>query len=258
MNDRTYTYLEIRGLLDRWYAGETTPDDERRLAGLLASAGSDLPADLAAESALFAEMTQLKSEETSVPEDFDRRIDSALEREMSGAAGFETALRRHRLVAGIAGAAAVCAVVAGVFLHMPRAGAPEGIASSVSPKIERILNDTAAAVEAMAVTPQAEIKPETLASVDNVRKHKSVKSRKAVVKKSTDEEEYDETVAEDDFLDPEERERLLAANYRIVENEAEADMIISSVFDRMESRVSREGMMISNICERYSAQISDL
>ena len=148
--------------------------------------------------------------------------------------------------------------MAGVFLHMPRAGAPKGIASSVSPKIERILNDTAAAVEAMAVTPQAEIKPETLASVDNVRKHKSVKSRKAVVKKSTDEEEYEETVGEDDFLDPEERERLLAANYRIVENEAEADMIISSVFDRMESRVSREGMMISNICERYSAQISDL
>lgn len=258
MNDRTYTYLEIRGLLDRWYAGETTPDDERRLAGLLASAGSDLRADLAAESALFAEMTQLKAEEAPVPEDLDRRIDSALEREMKGAAGFGTASRRRRLVAGIAGAAAVCAVVAGVFLHMPRTGTPEGIASSVSPKIERILNDTAAAVEAMAVAPQAEIKPETLASVLNVRKHKSVKSRKAVVKKSTVEEEYDEAVADDDFLDPEERERLLAANYRIVENEAEADMIISSVFDRMESRVSREGMMISNICEQYSAQISDL
>lgn len=257
MNDRTYTYLEIRGLLDRWYAGETTPDDERRLAGLLASAGTDLPADLAADSALFAELTQLKTEETPVPGELDRRIDSAIEREMSGAAGFGKAVRR-RIAAGIAGAAAVCAVVAGVFLHIPQTDAPERIASSISPKIERILNDTAAAVGAMAVAPQAEIKPETLASVENIRKYKVSKRRKAVVKKSMADEEYDEAVAEDDFLDPEERERLLAANFRIVESEAEADMIISSVFDRMESRVSREGIMISNICEQYSAQTSDL
>lgn len=258
MNDITYTYLEIRGLLDRWYAGETTPDDERRLAGLLAAAGAELPADLAADSVLFTEMTQLKSEEMPVPADLDRRIDSAIEREMSGAAGFGKAVRRRRIAADIAGAAAVCAVVAGVFLNMPRTDAPEGIASAVSPKIERILNDTAAAIEAIAVAPQAEIKPETLASVDDVRNHKNVKRRKAVMKKSTVDEEYNEEYDEDDFLDPEERERLLAANYRIVESEAEADMIISSVFDRMESRVSREGMMISNICEQYSAQISDL
>lgn len=258
MNDKTYTYLEIRGLLDRWYAGETTPDDERRLAGLLAAAGTELPADLAADSALFAELTRLKAEETPVPDDLDRRIDSALEREMTGAAGFGKAVRRRRIVAGIAGAAVVCAVVAGVFLHVPHTGAPERFASSVSPKVERILNDTAAAVAAMAVAPQTEIKPETLASVENIRKYKVSKRRKAAVKKSTVDGEYDETDAEDGFLDPEERERLLAANFRIVESEAEADMIISSVFDRMESRVSREGIMISNICEQYSAQTSDL
>lgn len=258
MDDRTYTYLEIRGLLDRWYAGETTPDDERRLAALLAWAGSDLPADLAAERALFTGLSGVRAEETPIPEDLDRRIGSALEREMTGAAGFGTAVRPHRLVAGIAGVAAVCAVVAGVFLHIPNAGAPDRLADTVQPKMEKILADTAAAVEAIAVAPHAEIKPETLASVNDVRKHKNVKRRKAVVKKSTAEEEYDGTEAEDDFLDHEERERLLAANYHIVESEAEADMIISSVFDRMESRMSREEMMIDNICEQYNNQTSRL
>lgn len=105
---------EIRRLLDLYYEGQTTPEEERTLLRFFADAG-DLPADLEPDRELFAALVDETADDCPVPttlhDDIMRRLDS-----LPGAQpGRRTPARVLWL--RIASAAAAIALIATVAVH---------------------------------------------------------------------------------------------------------------------------------------------
>lgn len=69
----TIDILKLQSLLDRYYAGETSADDERQLRELLAH--PDLPAQFEADREMMGHIATLLP-----PEDFEKRISGQIDR----------------------------------------------------------------------------------------------------------------------------------------------------------------------------------
>ena len=80
---------EIDRLLERYYAGQTTEQEEDALLQTLRSA-NDLPADLQAERDLFLSLHKNMVEDVPVPEDLETELTARIDRKAS-------APRRRRL-----------------------------------------------------------------------------------------------------------------------------------------------------------------
>lgn len=80
---------EIDRLLERYYAGQTTEQEEDALLQTLRSA-DDLPADLQAERDLFLSLHKNMMEDVPVPEDLETELTARIDRKAS-------APRRRRL-----------------------------------------------------------------------------------------------------------------------------------------------------------------
>lgn len=129
---------EIRELLARYYEGETSLSDERRLRRLLAET-APLPADLEEERMLFAAIAEASEAEVKAPADLSGRIAEAIAAESRA----EKARKRSRLWRFAAVACAAAASVAAIFItarDAERISVPaqsprvQSVAEAVAPK----------------------------------------------------------------------------------------------------------------------------
>lgn len=104
------TLDDIRILLHKFYAGETSSEEEAELADFF-SASDDLPEDMLADKRLFATLAEMSNAE-DVPEWLEERISSAIDRECSQSRH----LRVKKFKRLLTGAAAVLIVAFGVTL----------------------------------------------------------------------------------------------------------------------------------------------
>lgn len=222
-------YNDIRELLDRWYAGETSPDEQRRLMNFFSEERS-LPDDLEEERALFEALGA--TGEVKMPDKYSDRIDAAMRREMSRKS------LRMRMAYMVTSAAACVALLWGGYSNLLREDAkPVQLADN---KTE--IRQTAAPVvtdDTVTVVHLAPVQSTMIAKAKPVKSRKVVKPEiPAEVTETTELADYEYNGYDDYELPAEERERLIAANYRIVESDEEARAIATTVFMRMDNQMT--------------------
>lgn len=261
---------EIRDKLDRWYAGVTSPDEERRLKELLATT-APLPADLETERRLFSDMSEAAVDTVDMPAEYAARIESALEAEIAREATVRrngTWPWRRRLLT--VGGAAACLLAA--WFGFRTINGPNIAEENVQVRYANV-EKPVANEKIIAVAPTRENQPGSEQGVSPVRTssptHTLAKAPKkeapsthygAVSDRRND--EYDNlrdvlTDPDDDmYLSPEEESRLIAANYHVVDNEQEAYAMLNSVFGRLEGNVARESYKMQDISTQYEMEVT--
>lgn len=259
-------FNEIRQLLERWYAGDSAAEIQDRLTELFAGA-SGLTDDLLLEREIFLAMHEAASCPVEMPDHLARRVDEVVGKEIA-ASGRPRLRKTFRRWIYPAASAAACLLVAVVALRMgvqenPSSGDTQSCLTSVektsvSAAVGHIA-DTLSAVVAAAPS----LEPVADAGETGVRrKH----CRKAHKPRSVS-RDMEETVPvlkddcrDDDiiFEEPDEPSRLLAANYRVVEDEQEASAIINAVFMRLEGRMNEESSHVDEIDLDYQVRMTKL
>lgn len=246
-------YNDIREILNRWYDGQTTPAEARRLTEFFAS-DRTLPEDLAIERELFRAMTEAGEEYAEMPNEASERINAALEAEMTGTRrpqrnGFGW---RRRAVTACAAAACVAVVLTIPFLKSRDKAMVEdmaGMAVSETTTVKPAPTDTMLFITpelSKTVAPAVDKESRKLASAKRKGPRPAVKHRPV------------DTYPEDELYLSEEEERLMAANYHVVTDEREADAILSTVFVRLESGMTEENFKISDVRTRYEMEMNDI
>lgn len=249
---------EIRVLLGRYYSGLTDGKEERRLAEFFAGAG-ELPADLEADRALFGAMALDESELPELPEEYGSRISEAVETEMGAERGrrnVSAAWRRKLTAWGAAACVALLLASATLFMFMHEEPETRGVTAKVqgpalTAKAERVSEAAEAAPDA--VKPQEKRNERKGAAKPTVKP--AVKAPRNVAA----DYEYDEE--DSDYSDggyDAETERLMADNYRVVDDEREAYAIVSSIFSRLEGNMALESYRISEIRGDYEMEVEKL
>lgn len=239
---------QIRTLLDRWYGGESSPGDETMLTDFFASA-VELPPDLEADRALFAAMSEAAADLPEIPAELDARITEAVETEMARERRVVKSARWRRILWAASGAAACLLAVVAAYnysgtqdIHGP---SPKPlIAQSVpSARPAPIAQPAPTAEPAPIVQPAPSSEPSHRGAIEGSA-HKA-SPRKA----SQPAPEIDTEV---------DTEALIAANYRVIEDEREADAILSSIFGRMEGNLAQETNRVEEISLEYDAEVNKL
>lgn len=99
----------IRQLLDAFYSGSASAEQEEQLRGFFASL-ADVPEEFKADAAMFRAMQQVSDSTGNVPADLEERILDATVRRPSGS-------RIRRLLLPIIGAAAAVALILAIGLR---------------------------------------------------------------------------------------------------------------------------------------------
>lgn len=255
-------YKEIREILERWYAGQTSASEQHRLVEFF-SAAEQLPPDMETERAMFLALAEAASAESEIPAGLARRIDDAVEaeiaRERSARSG---GMKWRRRLLAACGAAA-CLMCGWLTLRV----VTESDNSGVSPDAFMAVNVPASPAAAPEATDTAEDKNEApsepvsvaarqqsgrIASAGTRRKLKAVRTEiDRPMEETGDTEEYG-------FLSEAEEARLMADNYHVVEDEREAYAILSSVFARLEGGMVEESYRIGDISDQYEMEMTKL
>lgn len=251
MTDKKTDIEKIRKLLAGFYAGETSPGDEDILARMLADA-DNLPADLEADRRLFAALHDGAEPEAVMPEEYTQRIDAALAKEFvrSGRNRFFS----RKLFLSMTAAAALTAVVwTGFRMFMPRTETQLQHISLARPSApatpESPAKTPGASASLAAITPQSS-RPESnpASQGGKVRdKRTDPTKRQRLVAAETDFDRYDA------YLTSEEEEMLAGRNYHVVENEAEAEVLLGAVFSRLEANIDAQESKIVAAGSSYEA-----
>lgn len=241
---------KIRILLDRYYGGTSSPDDERRLGDLLAEA-RDLPADLEADRALFAALRDAADCIPDIPRDADARITSALEAEMARGRRAAGMTFRRRVIWTLSGAAACLLAMFAAYNFVPgRTDSVPADAVAVNVRHHEAPVQTVTADTVVNAAPHSPLAPAyASAAVDNAsgpRKARRIRRHDSPGAIASADNTADET------------EMLIAANYHVVEDEREADAIISSIFGRMEGNLAQETNRIDEIGVEYECEVNKL
>lgn len=269
MKNSKFVEQEIRELLGRWYAGGTSAEDERRLATLLAEAET-LPGDLEADRALFSAIGEEMSGEVEMPPEYSARIGEALQKEIDRETAARFRRMRFRRLAGIAGAAVILLAVWTGTRFISGNNDTDGDISSG--KFAR--NEVR--------TPQVDPVVKPLPAPEQKKEHSVIPSRSSAsanlhgkkrpaptvpgIKKEVDpavpvhspypaDGESGEDIL---YLSREEEERLMAANYRVIDNEYEALATVNSTFSRIEGNIAEENFRIEEIYAQYRMQVDKL
>lgn len=263
---------EIRGTLDRWYAGETSPDDERVLMEFFATP-TELPEDLEAERRLFTGMDDVLSEvmdsPVDVPAEYSDRIAAALKAEIAREAHTNrnrASIWRRRILA--AGGVAACLLAGWLGFRtltvpdLPGDTAPGQYAAvrkptvtATEPTAATVIRPTAA--EESGVIASASVQTSTDKSKSRLKRRSSAPVKETVAAVNREQEE--ETYWDDDmYLSAEEEARLLADNYHVIDNECEANAFVSSVFARLEGNVVQESYKMQDISAQYDVEVTKL
>lgn len=242
-------YKEIRILLERWYAGDTSPDDESQLMAFFRDAG-ELPPDLETDRQLFSALDSAAMENVELPADVSERIDAAVVREMN--AGSRKSLRRPKTWLYISVSIAAMFLVLFVAYRFMATGNEQ----TPTPNLTENYNDSH--IPADRDTLNLNICKSGIARADVHEKvPRKIPGHKASCKNSVSQllkvqeqnSQYDSipNSIDESWISAEERARLEASNYRIVENENEADAIYCSVMMRMDGRIQAEHVAIEMI-----------
>lgn len=115
--NRAMNSEEIKRLLEKYYEGTTTPDEELSLKKFFS--GENIPPDLSNEKEIFRYYMQM----AEIPEpstEFEKKIISAIDREDKSIAGF----KRRRLFGTLSGIAAAMLILAGSYFFFTSRSAP--------------------------------------------------------------------------------------------------------------------------------------
>ncbi|MDE7414670.1 MAG: hypothetical protein K2N05_12895 [Muribaculaceae bacterium] len=267
---------KIRALLDRWYSGLTSPEEERMLADMLASS-TDLPSDLEADRKLFSEINNAGKLFPEMPEVFSSRINEALEKEIAAEREEVAAKAFSRIqwlkIGRVAAAVAIflgCAFVVMKMIdttQMDVAGDNMALVNGVEKKMDMSGDTLQNHYLALRSSHPEVIK------VASSKSDRKVGVGEGIVKQKRDKVEgpgkesrrlSDSNGQKDHYetdnhlsLHPEEA-KLISENYRVVRNQDEADAILNSIFSRLESNVSVETSKLSKINLDYDLEISKL
>lgn len=244
---------EIRRLLDLYYEGRTSREEERRLSELLHTEHS-LPEDLQRERELFAMLSADSVAE--MPPEADDRLLSAIDDEISRS---QRPLRNRRLWM-VAASVAACLLLVALFLALFIKNGPE---QPLTPKYVKVESrtemhpDTAVTIMSISDNEGRVLQKK----VETPRRQKTQESAVAGVvdKKSSRVSTLDKTRHDDDtyFLTAEEERILESGNYRVVNDEREAYAIVNSVFSRMDGTLTESTHRIDDINMEYERALRD-
>lgn len=245
---------QIRTLLDRWYGGESSPGDERMLSEFFASAG-ELPPDLEAARALFAAMSEAAADFPEIPAGLDARITSAVETEMARERRVARPARWRRILWAASGAAACLLAVVAAYnysgtqdIHGP--SRKPLIAQSVPSARPAPIAQPAPTAQPVPTAEPAPIAQPAPSSEPSHRGATEGSAHKASPRKASQPAPEIDTEVD--------TEALIAANYRVIEDEREADAILSSIFGRMEGNLAQETNRVEEISLEYDAEVNKL
>lgn len=239
---------QIRTLLDRWYGGESSPGDERMLTDFFASA-VELPPDLESDRALFAAMSEAAADLPEIPAELDARITSAVETEMARERRVVKPARWRRILWAASGAAACLLAVVAAYHYSGTQGVH---GPSPKPLIAQSVPSARPAPIAQPA-PTAEPAPIAQPAPSSEPSHRGAtegSAHKASPRKASQPAPEIDTEVD--------TEALIAANYRVIEDEREADAILSSIFGRMEGNLAQETNRVEEISLEYDAEVNKL
>ena len=265
---------EIRQLLDRYYTGETSRDEEQAMAAWFAGA-KDLPDDLRTEGMMFQAMTEASESEVDLPAEYNARINDALEKEMARERRLSGRRNIQRKVWAIGGSAAAC-LLAGwigygvlsddVRMNKTHTYIAKSRTESISKKFVR--SEAVADADRPSVNAESGQSPES-GSInkrkESVRISRGTTPANAnlvaadMTGPSTKHNETVSNVVTDEDYDYTDYEReLLADNYYVVNNADEASAIVSSVFSRLDSKVTETKFCVSDAQNSYSMEMDEI
>lgn len=240
---------EIRRLLDLYYKGETSKEEEKFLYDFFRTANK-LPEDLEADRRLFSAFGEEPWHE--IPLEEDKKILEAINNEISRDKNPKLWKRPIFYIS----TAAACLLI--VFLAINMA-VPQNNKEGDEPMAE--LSDKANKIE----IPQIdtindnknfacnETKKEKLNRISNPQQLTNGKNLKTETQRPEKSAALNDTQQRETpyYLTQEEEEQLIARNYRVVNDEREAFAIMNSVFSRMDGNLQESSYRIDDISDKY-------
>lgn len=259
MNNKEEKYIFIRGLLDLYYQGVSTPEETDRLYELLTQA-EDLPSDLEADRELLLAVGKSVSIPVDLPQDIDCKILESLEEEMRLSRASEALDRarsvsrrmwQQRMLAFVAAAACLLlGVVAVSVIGRRGVDTPSSQTAHFDNKTEKTISEGSfTSDQTIATSPEEapESQAESRRVAESLATARSKSSKKVGLQKPE--------VTNDGYAL--EEERMARADYHVVTDEREAYAIMNSIFSRLENRSAEGAQLVNGIVEddQYSAAI---
>lgn len=270
-------YEIIRSLLQKWYEGLASAEEEAEIFRLLHRL-NPLPAEFAADKAIFDELFSAEEDLLIIPADTDRKILSALEEEIAADRGrtVEKRVPFFRRYSRIAAAAVGLILLGGVITIMKFSESgydeiPSLASQNDNRRPSKIIEDTLIRQQ----QPLLAHAPLTVSSIDSPEK-RVVKTEKEKAKRSTSKkynnnnkefkseanatEEKTLSVPKEKYNNSnsdfsEEERAMLNSKYRVVKDAREADAILDNIFSRLESAIDNESCKISKVAIEYDSKM---
>lgn len=243
-------YNEIPDLIARWYSADLSPAEETRLRSFFEKE-ENCPEEYKVDREIFLSLSSTEIEENTIPSEFESRINSALDREISMTRESRRLADRLRLRWrwGIA-----CVVAISLLLGVVGKWLSEGTELTPRPqltaKFEKKRPETPERLaEAELTTEEGETAPEE--TIQNL--HQEVRKKIAKAEKRPDEKPKSNKV-ENTFDNGTE---ILSSpeNYRIIDNQSEAAEILGSIFSKIENTLQRESLRLTSLRLDYESEI---
>lgn len=251
---------DIKQLLTRWYAGETSPEEEARLDALLAGS---VPPELEEDANLFRALREVKTAMVEIPDPIAKRINFAVNAEIGRNRRNRSPLfdsRRFR----IAAAAAVGLILAASALwfvndndetRLPEfaqtVNAADTIKPTLAPPIDRNM------IAEASTTGPSESKVSS--SINEV--NESSKSRSNSIKGETRAQKTsitDVSVSDPETADHTEKYPRPVGNYRIIDNTEEANAIVNSIFSRLDDAIAMTTSQIASARLDFEVELAKI
>ncbi len=253
-NDNLYS--EIRSLIDKWFDATISRSEEARLVTLLKHM-EDCPEDIASERELLLRLKSLAiNMPETIPDELDARIMSSLEAEI-GKTKIPAGRKRFSFRAAFAVAASLAVIATiGLFairgLQNTHKGESELAMASLN-----IDNMVTQAENHGSLLDQSPKITEVIAnnSISKTRNHRNVKKDISSEQLENHESEITE-IDHSDYLSEAAESRLAEANYRIITDEDEADMIIFNIFAKYQGILISEATQFSKTDQKYGLEMS--
>ncbi|MDE7403235.1 MAG: hypothetical protein K2M87_07480 [Muribaculaceae bacterium] len=225
---------EIRRLLEKWYSATLSADEETRLRQLLQMEG-ELPADLAADRNLLSALDEAIQEETEIPEEYAKRINDALEREI-GVTRMRTKWKRRRIW-GVAAAMLALVVVFSYRVSQPQA--PQDKLAKTDDKLK---------IEVRMPEKSQKLNNVTADGENNRESEKKASTKRHITKTKLPQNEPHDSV----------EEPYINEHYHVVTDQREAEALLASIFGRLESQIDIESDRVTEINSEYEMEMDKL
>lgn len=274
-----YTHSEIRELLDKWFEASISAEEENRLRMLIDS-DVDLPDDIEDDCILFSSLTSVSFEDlqdSDIPTDADSRITEAVEAEIkkSRLLQLPVALLKNLLsmrAAGIAAAITVIIIGFAAFHNFQNEQHRlKGMHLSENRNSKEMQDHLKAGDEIEASESYSIMSKDSILEFNlDVDKNSAPSAPLSKNRKKAGPQINPNRVATEDiesipensidsYQDLSEEEiKLARANYRIITDEDEAEIIIFNIFAIYQGNMMSEFNNISKLDSKYNYEISKI